>query len=159
MGALPIVLALSGFVLLWAIVNYNSFKDKSNAIQQMLGLRAELLRQRTDILKKLADLFRQYGASVPVYFNELLNDPARISAKPLIESALSQLNTSAQMYPALLKADEFKVLKNSLVTNTNQLLKQQNSLTALINYYNKQTTSMPYRIVATVFGFKPVKGI
>jgi hypothetical protein len=158
MGALPIVLALSGFVLLWAIVNYNSFTDKRNAIRQMLSQREELLQIRTDILQQLTALLQQYAVIVPAYFNDLLNDPAKISQKSAMEAALTQLKTSAQVSPVLLTTDGFKNLKASLINNTNQLLELQNSLTALIHYYNKQTTSMPYRIVATLFGFKPVEG-
>lgn len=157
MGAIPIVLALSGFVLLWAIVNYNNFSDKRNTIQQMLDQQVSLLRVRTDVLIEMAALFQTYGASLPVHLAELLNNPRIPSSKSLMEEALVQANAIANVHPALKAGNDFKNLKVNLVNNTNQLLKLQSSLTALVTGYNKQATSMPYRIIATIFGFKPVR--
>jgi hypothetical protein len=68
--------------------------------------------------------------------------------------ALEQVKLQVGKQPELQDNPDYSDLMLQLEANISELIKNQQSLLRAVKVYNTQVARMPYRIVATLFGFK-----
>jgi hypothetical protein len=154
MGMIPIALAIAGFVLLWIIVNYNSLAAGRANIVSLQSAREQLLRVYTVNTKQLSALLRIYGIDMPQYLVRLANEPGQNIENGRLNMALEQVKLQVGKQPELQDNPDYSDLMQQLEANISGLIKNQQSLLRAMKVYNTQVARMPYRIVATLFGFK-----
>lgn len=157
MGFVPILLALSGFVFLWAIVNYHSLSSLQKAIQTQQEERRQLQLAAGQLIDKLSILLKIYGISLPPFWANIATQSSVLEKERLL-SEIEQLNRLSQGNTQLQNEPDFLRIKEDLHETIVKLFNIQQKLFASLRDYNNLSQSMPSRIVANVFGFKPVKG-
>jgi hypothetical protein len=154
MGMIPIALAIAGFVMLWVIVNYNSLATGRANIKSLQSAREQLLRVYIVDTKQLSALLLIYGIEVPKYLVSLANEPGQTIDNGKLNSALEHVKLQVGKQPELQNNPDYSNLMQQLEASTSGLIKNQQSLLRTVKAYNIQVARMPYRIVATLFGFK-----
>lgn len=155
MGMLPIGLALTGFVLLWALVNYSTFANQRAAVGQLLGTQKELLQVRGQTLSQLAVLLQMHQIALPPYLLRLANDSSRLGEFAPVNDAMEQVREQSQSTPLPDNPDYTKTTQ-TLKKATERLFATHRQLRVTVADYNRRTRSMPSRIIASVFGFKKI---
>jgi len=160
MGMFPIVVALSCFIFLWGMVNYNSFVAK----KRQISLTYESLRvaqiQLGETIAQLLTFGRSRGISVP---HALLKLPewANVQPKALVEDTCEAAST---VLDSLIRSPEWKLnqelqqLGTALEEARTGYLGARKRYRAVVNGYNAEANQMPSKIIARLFGFKSVNG-
>ena len=156
----PIVVALSCFIFLWGMVNYNSFVAK----KRQISLTFEALRvaqiQLGETIAQLLAFGRSRSISVP---NALLTLPewATIQPKALMDDTCEAAST---VLDSLLRSPEWKLnqelqrIATALEEARTSYLAARKRYRAAVNGYNAEANQMPSKIIARLFGFKSVNG-
>ncbi|QHT70275.1 LemA family protein [Rhodocytophaga rosea] len=154
MGFLPIAVAIFGFVLLWAVVNYNSLLTRRDQIRKMEEESKELEKRRHAILAALEKLLSQLSIIDPELSLQLQQIPTARSVKT--KQLSTDVKLRLQQTVGLQNHAEVDTLLNRLEDTDFHLYYAQRKLQQSILVYNKLVNRMPSRIVATLSGFKSV---
>jgi len=158
MGMLPILVVLVCIVFLWGMVNYNSFVTKKKQITDTREARLLAQKQLGITLNQLTDWARLHALPVPESLLRLPNLTELQFCKE-VESwcdDAEQVLSSASQVPALANAPELRNLSASFEQAKNGYLLARKRHTAAINGYNWEAQHMPSKIIAILFGFRPV---
>lgn len=157
MGLLPIFLALAGFIFLWSLVNHNSFAARQQSIGDLREAEDLLTSLRKETLDKLTNYLTSRGVTIPAYL--LQNgpaDPETSSRQHTVELAeqwheFIPNHTTLSGDPALVELiEQFDDI-------TSRQVRTQTRLQAAINEYNRLRSQMPFRLIAVLFGFRPIE--
>ena len=152
MGMIPILLALSGFILLWAILNYNNLLSRQSLIQELIHRNDVFYNQRKEIILDINNLFTRHKVNGEAFLAQLEYLPQNRSI-----TNESTVQTQGQIHlSALQQHPDFISLLASLGNTDREIAITQNKLRQLTSAYNSQVSKMPSRLVATLFGFKPM---
>jgi hypothetical protein len=160
MGMFPIVVALSCFIFLWGMVNYNSFVAK----KRQISLTFEALRvaqiQLGDVIALLLTFSRTRGVSAPDAFLTL-PDLTTIQPKAVIEDVIEVANRLLESLlhsPESKQSPELQRISLALDEASANYLNARKRYRAAVNGYNAEANHMPSKIIARLFGFKSVNG-
>jgi hypothetical protein len=158
MGMLPILVVLASVIFLWGMVNHNSFVTKRKQIFETREARLLAQKQLGTMLKQLTDWARLYSSPVP---ESLLRLPDLTEIQPRKEvenwcNDAEQVLTGTSQVPALANSPDFRNLSASFEQAKNAYLLARKRHTAAINGYNWEARHMPSKIIARLFGFRPV---
>lgn len=157
MGLLPIFLTLSLFIFLWGMVNYYSFITKRDTIQQLAEAVKERANQNQEIVKELADtLSRTYSIQIPDYLQSAYLSPSSAAEDEKDNEVFDKWQQFIQQYPVLQQDIPFQQLLHTLAESVSSRLWTQARLRAAVSDYNQHRLKMPYRLIAKLFGFRPV---
>jgi hypothetical protein len=160
MGMIPVALAIAGFVLLWTIVNYNSLAARRKNIVSLQEARKQLSDAYVSLSKQLSALLLIYKLNMPAYLVELANDPNRKIDAPKLSESINWLTLQAGSHnPELQSNPDYQESLTAMELIVTKLIKNQQQWLAEVKAYNRQATRMPYRMVAQLFGFKPVNAL
>lgn len=154
MGFLPIAVAIFGFVLLWAVVNYNSLLTRQEQIRKIGEERKELENRRYTVLSKLEVLLSRLSILDPALLAELRQFPTARSVKT--KELTSKVKVHVLQHTGTVHHAEADNLLTSLEDIDFHLYYAQRKWQQSILVYNKLVTRMPSRIVATLSGFRTV---
>ena len=158
MGMLPILVVLVCIVFLWGMVNYHSFVTKRKQLADTREARVLAQKQLGATLKQLTDWARLHASPIPESLLRL-PDLTQLQLYKEVESwcdDAEQVLTSASQVPALGNAPERRNLLASLEQAKKGYLLARKRHTAAINGYNREARHMPSKIIAVLFGFRPV---
>ena len=152
MGMIPILLALCGFVLLWAIVNYNSLLSKQSQIQALSSKIEILFNQRKENILGVKNLLAANQVEVSAYLDQLeyLPQNRSLQNEEMFKDQRQKHFATIQNHPDFI--DLITILENT----DREIFMSQRKLRQLSSDYNQQVNQMPSKIVALLFGFKPV---
>lgn len=161
MGYLPIILALLGFIFLWAIVNYNSIKIKKAEVEQASRQVFQHASLRNTIIKRMANIIHEDNTlqkivgQVRDQLNELSLDTASTEDKIQAEKKVTQ---------AVKDIPEGYVKNSSYSEAYHQLQLAQNNYQKAASIYHKRLQEYheligkyPSKMIAKASGFKHVQ--
>lgn len=143
-GLLPIFLVLTGFVFLWTMVVYNSLKNRKSTIEHQLHTIGQLVFQRMNFLTQLQDVLKTHLQTGTEGYDET----HLAKETELVEDRIQALGMD--------KDTQVQQFRQELAQNASRIVKAQSKVRSLRTHYNELCTHMPYRLVANVFGFKPM---
>ncbi|MDF9798026.1 hypothetical protein OKW21_003289 [Catalinimonas alkaloidigena] len=160
MGYLPIILALLGFVFLWAIVNYNSIKVKkvevelaSRQVFQFASLRNTIIKRMANIVHE-DDTLQKIVGQVREQLNELTTDTNSTQEKIEAEKKVTQsVNDIPEGY---VKNSAYSEAYHQLQLAQNNYQKAASVYHKRLKEYHELLNRYPSKMVAKVSGFKPV---
>ncbi|MDJ1493552.1 hypothetical protein QNI19_11460 [Cytophagaceae bacterium DM2B3-1] len=143
-GVLPILLVITGAIFLWGMVVLNSLRTRKSNTDIYLQNVGKVAFQRVQLLIQLG---------------ELLNTNLVVDQEGYNETKLAaETRTIAESIENLGFADnnEANRLQTALSQNASLLLQTQKKFRSARGNYNELCKQMPYRIIASLFGFKPL---
>jgi hypothetical protein len=154
MGLLPIFLTLTLFVFLWGLVNYNAFAAKRAYIRQ-LGEEADRLNgSLREITGRLLALLSPANRTTTPGYPQPTNDARYVAAQgPELAEAWHRF---AAADASLRGNEEAGTLLNQLEETASGQYQVYTRLERAIDDYNRHCRKMPYRLVALLFGFRPI---
>jgi hypothetical protein len=158
MGMLPILVVLACVIFLWGMVNYNSFVAKRKQISDTKEARLLAQKQLGTVLQQLTDVARLHASPIPASLQRL-PDLTEVQPRKEVESWCDdarQWLTGTSQIAALSNSPELRDLSASLEQAKNAYLLARKRHTAAINGYNWEARHMPSKIIALLFGFRPV---
>jgi hypothetical protein len=158
MGMLPILVVLACVVFLWGMVNYSSFVAKRKQISDTLEARLTTQQQLGALFAQISDWAHRHALSVPDALL-LLPDLHIVQPKKTVESwcvEAEQFLEKARQIPALAQSQELRNLTTALDQTQKAYLLARKRHTAAVNGYNWEAQHMPSKIIARLFGFRPV---
>lgn len=160
MGLLPVFLTLFLFIFLWGLVNYYSFVAKRDRIrgfrdeeEKLLGMLAEQVTLLSGAITATSDVripvqlttgasgtsvntgyAPDYPADLARQWHQFVNEHSPLSADEQVRNLLKGLEETAAL-----------------------LFRTRSRLQAAVGDYNRHRQQMPYRLIALLFGFRPVQ--
>lgn len=163
MGFTPILLALLGFIFLWAIVNYNTFKR----IELRMKTCYEELMQLYTQKKQTADTLYAYLQKENLSnekieatlsgFLEQAEEKTVLAADKDLNQWLQDCLQRAYANDKLVEGADFQALKEQIMNIQAQMMQYKKKLKASMNDYNALSQNMPSSLIASVFGFRPIE--
>lgn len=160
MGYLPIILALLGFIFLWAIVNYNSIKLKKGEVEQASQQVFQFARLRNTIIKRMANIvhedesLQKIVSRVREQLNELSAESSSTEEKMQAEYKVSQaVKDIPQGY---VKTSAYSDAYHQLQTAQNNYQKAASIYQRRRREYHELISKQPSKIVARIGGFKAI---
>jgi len=160
-----LILAIVLLPLLFLVLAYNSLVRKRNEINNVLSSIDALLKKRYDLIPNLVATVKQYME----YEKSLLNQLTELRTKAIsgslslqereridreISGLLRNIVVVAENYPDLKASQNFLQLQAALNEVEEQLSAARRALSAVITDYNITIQSIPYNLIANLFGFK-----
>ncbi|MBC8111095.1 MAG: LemA family protein [Verrucomicrobia bacterium] len=155
MGFIPIILVFFLTLIIWAILNYNSFVAKKTSAELIGFQREKLINQRSVDLLELNTLLRINALTMPDVLIQLANEPEKTTPISLDEH-LSVIRQLAETTAGLAENPDFRQKMKSLMASEPQIKDMDRKYRSAIADYNKQVREKPSKFVAQVFGFKNI---
>lgn len=151
MGLLPIFLILALSVFLWGLVNYNAFVAKRAYVSQLREEADRLDALSREITGRLSAHFsRTHSIATPAFLS-----PAGAAADQAPGLAEAWRRFAAEH--ASLSGDvEAGSLLDALEEAADGQYRTHMRLERGIADYNRHRRQMPYRLIALLFGFRPI---
>ena len=144
MGFVPIILVFIMVIMLWAILNYNSFVSKKSAADILLSSLNEIREAGKSKVSELNILVDIFDLNPPSIFNEntlFTNDGTEITG-----SYIKAKDEKA--------FEKYNALIDDIKSNKQLYNKVERKYLAALLDYNKQITDRPSSWIANIFGFK-----
>ncbi|WKN31472.1 hypothetical protein PZB74_21210 [Porifericola rhodea] len=160
MGYLPIILALLGFIFLWAIVNYNSIKLKKAEAEQASKLVFQQAALRSTIIKRMANISHEDATLLQTVqrVKNSLNDyeEGQISTVEKIE-AEKKVNASINDIPQdYIKDSPYSEAYHQLQIAHNNYQRVAAVYLSKVKNYEELLHRYPSKLIASAGGFKPL---
>jgi hypothetical protein len=151
--------AVSSFLLLWAIVIVNSFSTKKSQIKKMRKIWQDLSQHQTEVLQRISVLLQENGIT-PIDYSNPVEGISDINRKyDPFEEELAHLELITQNHNSLRQSESFKQIMAELEENITLLQRTQTRLYAAVKDYNIRRRQMPIRLFAGIFGFRSMPTI
>lgn len=160
MGYLPIILALSSFVFLWGIVNYNSIKRKKKEAEESASLLFKYASLRNTILRQMnqiADVDPTIHTVIAQIQPHLHDQPqGEISVQKKVE-AEKEVSELLNRIPSVATDHQsyHNVYKQLLVADNNYR-KAATLYRIRLQQYNELVTKPPSKLIAKMMSLHPV---
>ncbi|MEK6477041.1 hypothetical protein WJR50_05885 [Catalinimonas sp. 4WD22] len=161
MGYLPIILALLGFIFLWAIVNYNSIKIKKAEVEQASKQVFQYASLRNTIIKRMANIVHEDNtlqkivAKVCDQLNELSIEAASTEDKIQAEKKVTQ--AVKDIPEGYVKNSPYSEAYHQLQLAQNNYQKAASVYHKRLQEYHELINKYPSKMVAKASGFKHVQ--
>lgn len=160
MGYLPIIVALSSFVFLWGLVNYNSMKRKKKEAEESASLLFKHAALRGKIVKQMHHItdvdptIHTLIAQVQPHLNDQPQGEISVQQKLEMEKEVSEL---INRIPAV--ATDHQSYHNrykQLLVADNNYRKAATLYRIRLQQYNELVTRPPSKFIAKMMGLHPV---
>ncbi|WP_017732980.1 hypothetical protein [Nafulsella turpanensis] len=161
MGWLPIALAVLGFAFFIAIVNYNSIQARKEAIMLAFFNLCQTARARNTLLKSLSEEELLNNDTLGCE-QDIMSDNFTLkhfsNYAQYIRQEKKSIENSQLLFRANKPADREtrKKIKSLQVLNHRQHIHLK-VLGRKVREYNQLVTSLPTKVVAQLFGYKPLQ--
>ncbi len=163
MGFTPIILALLGFIFLWVIVNYNTFKRIKSSMKSCYEGLVQLYAQKKQAAQTLNTYLQKEALSsekIEITLGELSNqvdEQTVLSADKDLNHWLQDCLQRAYANDNLVKGEDFQTLKDEIINIQAQMMQYKKKLKSSMNDYNALSQNMPSSVIAFVFRFRPIE--
>lgn len=152
---------LSGIVLVWLLISYNSLVNRRNQVRYAFASTDVQLKKRHDLVPNLVETVKGYAShekqvleSVTRARSEATAAGAGWQAQENLHQQLGTLIARAEAYPELKSDGNFVMLQRQLAECEAQIAAARRTYNASIMDYNNSIEMFPSSLVASVFGFK-----
>jgi hypothetical protein len=160
MGLLPVFLTLALFIFLWGLVNYNSFVAKRDRIRQLEEEEESLNNLLKENTQRLSGIISgEFRVAIPDSLNIASSDHAINSSYGISEPVdfASQWQHLVNQHSPLSADEQVRNLLKGLEEAAALLFRTRSRLEAAVGDYNQHRQQMPYRLIAAIFGFRPIQ--
>ena len=147
MGFIPIIIALSGLVLLYSIFTYNQIKPRKAAINQLTNQMAEISNHRKQLILSYDKDNPGFGIS-PIAKELKKTSTDRFQTFKKENGLIQKINT------AIHELDD-PTVKNQLLELNQKQESHLKKLEVRAAQYNRFIKKAPTNIIASLFGFRP----
>ena len=152
---------LSGVVLVWLLITYNSLINRRNQVRYAFASTDVQLKKRYDLVPNLVETVKAFAAHEKEVLEAVTRARVEAAAKgagwQAQESLHQQLGTliaRAEAYPALKSDANFVMLQRQLAECEAQIAAARRAYNASIMDYHNSIEMVPSSLVAGMFGFK-----
>lgn len=159
--------ALIGVViilLIYFIVQYNSFVVLKARIQEALSGIDVQLKRRADLIPNLIETVKGYTKHEKTVFFEVTKARSSLmkadtlekkaQANDMLTGALKSLFAVAEAYPELKASENFKDLQRQLEDTEDKVSYSRQFYNANVLDFNTKVQMFPSNLIANIFGFK-----
>lgn len=169
MEAMEVVLigmgGLAVLVLLVAVVMYNGFVGRRNAVRNAFAAIDVQLKKRFDLVPNLVETVKAYAAHESEVFAGVIRarqgveqsevgTRSRFGHEQDLGAGVSRLLMLAESYPDLKASGQFLNLQRNLTEIESQLAASRRAYNAAVTEWNEGVEMFPGSLFAKVFGFK-----
>lgn len=156
--------AISGVILLYLWIMYNSFIGARNQVKTDFADIDVQLRRRASLVENLVALVREYAKHEKTTFKEVtearsaLEQPRGAKQTQAIDnmltSTLRSLFAVSEAYPKLLASENYKSLRDDLKETENLISRYREEYNQTVLGFNTNVQIFPNLLAAKLFGFK-----
>lgn len=163
MGYLPIILALSCFVFLWGIVNYNSIKRRKKEAEESASLLFKYASLRNTILKQMNQVpdvdptIHTVIAQIQLHLNDL--PEGEVSVQKKIEAEQEVTGLISHIPAVAPDHQQYHSVYKQLAVADDNYRKAVTLYRIRVRQYNELVSKNPSKLVAKVMGLKPIETI
>ena len=151
MGFIPIILVFVLAIMLWAILNYNSFISKKSAANTLSVTLKQLDDERSNKLIEIKNLLDIFSINPPLIFDQnRIKNELGIDDLEFEKVKTDLKNEDQKGY------EKYVSLLTELESNNEIYYKTERKHLAAVLDYNKQVRELPSSWVADIFGFKAI---
>ncbi len=170
---LAIVVAVVGFIFMWAKSAYNGMVEKQEAVESAWSQVENVYQRRADLIPNLVATVKGYAAheqqtlenvvSARAKATQMTVDPSKLDeasikkfqdAQGELGNALGRLLMVTENYPDLKASENFKDLQIQLEGTENRIATERNRFNEVAKEYNTSIRRFPNNIFAGMFGFE-----
>lgn len=132
--------------------SYNKLQRLGQSIKAANATVLTVIQKRADLVNKLMDIAKEYGAHeklVHVTLSNNLIDTFKASTK-----AIASVNVMAQHYPDLKANDTYQLLLSQIGLVENELQNKRESYNKVTQDYNTERLQIPTVLFSKVLGFE-----
>lgn len=155
---IPIVLI--GFIILIVLVQYNSITKLKMKVKQSKSGIDVYLQQRFDLIPNLVQVVKGYMNYEKETLQKIIelrtqyNETKDLKVSETLNNQLNNIIAVAENYPELKASEQFLNLQKNLSKIESQLQAARRIYNNDVTKYNTKINSVPYNIIATIFGFE-----
>lgn len=164
---LYIVIAIIALIIIYVLVQYNSFVKLNNMVKEAFATMDVYLKKRWDLIPNLVEVVKGYAeheSSViekVVKLRNLSYDKMSVTDKidtnQQLATGLSNIMAIAENYPNLKASQNFSDLSNQLSKIEDEIANSRKYYNAVVRNLNTKIEMFPSNIIAKIFNFKIAK--
>lgn len=164
---LYIVIAIIALIIIYVLVQYNSFVKLNNMVKEAFATMDVYLKKRWDLIPNLVEVVKGYAeheSSViekVVKLRNLSYDKMSVTDKidtnQQLATGLSNIMVIAENYPNLKASQNFSDLSNQLSKIEDEIANSRKYYNAIVRNLNTKIEMFPSNIIAKIFNFKIAK--
>jgi len=161
-AVVPVILVL--LLLIYIVIQYNSFVKKRNRIKQVMHTMDAMLQKRHDTIPNLVETVKGYMSHEQEIFNKITearekarlpgHEDEKIKAESEISDCMSRLVALIEDTPELKARKNALHLQRSIFEIEKQINASRRALNSVVKDYNTSIQTFPNFILANIFGFK-----
>lgn len=155
-----IIICIVIFIVLFALLTYNSLVRKRNAVKQSRSSIDVYLTQRFDLIPNLIETVKGYAAHEKDIFESITrlrseyNQTKDLSKASLLNSQIDKVLLIGENYPELKASENFLHLQKTLTKMEDQLQAARRLYNIDVTAYNTILQTFPTNLISNMFGFK-----
>ncbi len=163
-----VLLAVIAFVMLYAVMVYNSLVTVKHNVSKAWANVEVLLKQRHDEIPKLVEVCKQYRQFEQDTLSRVIEARSRVfnasqsqnmgelgKAETQLRSSLANLYAVAEAYPDLKTNEQFLNLQARITSLENAIADRREFYNETVNINNVRIEQFPDGIIAGMFDFPP----
>lgn len=164
---LYIIIAIIALIIIYVLVQYNSFVKLNNMVKEAFATMDVYLKKRWDLIPNLVEVVKGYAeheSSViekVVKLRNLSYDKMSVTDKidtnQQLATGLSNIMAIAENYPNLKASQNFSDLSNQLSKIEDEIANSRKYYNAIVRNLNTKIEMFPSNIIAKIFNFKIAK--
>lgn len=159
-----IIIAVVIFIVIYALVLYNSFVKLNNKVKEAFSTMDVYLKKRWDLIPNIVSTVKGYAKHEAETLEKViaarnngyssLNTQQKLQANAELGTAIKSLNVVAEQYPDLKANQNFMDLSAQLKKTEEDIANARKYYNAVVKQYNNLTQMFPSSIVASMFRFE-----
>ncbi len=158
-----IILIIGGFVVVWAILTYNSLIMFKNRVEEAWSDIDVQLKRRYDLIPNLVNTVKGYASHEKETFQNVTEartkamqaqaPQEKAQAENFLSETLKSLFAVSENYPDLKANENFLELQRELTDTENKVQASRRFYNGNVRDYNTKIETVPTNIIAGVFNF------
>ena len=159
-----IIIAVVIFIVIYALVLYNSFVKLNNKVKEAFSTMDVYLKKRWDLIPNIVETVKGYSKYEKDALKDLVNlrnstydqmsDDEKIKTNEQVFHSVNKIMALAEAYPDLKANENFKDLSNKLTKIEDDIANSRKYYNGVVRQYNNKIEMFPSNIFAGLFGYK-----
>lgn len=159
-----ILIAVFVLLLIFTIVEYNSFVQLNNKVKEAFSTMDVYLKKRWDLIPNLVESVKGYAKHEQKTLEEVISlrsgtyndmsDDKKLKTNIQLASGINKLMLLAERYPDLKANQNFLDLSKQLIQVEDEIANSRKYYNALVRMYNNKVEMFPDNIFACLFSYK-----
>ena len=163
---LYVVIAIIAVLLIYLIVQYNTFVKTNNIVKEAFSTMDVYLKKRWDLIPNLVEVVKGYAKHEKETFNQItslrtnnydsMQMDKKINVNQQLGQGITKIMAIAENYPELKANENFVKLSANLTKIEDEIANSRKYYNGAVRELNNKIQMFPSNIVAGMFGFKQV---